>query len=340
VIWVELVVLPIAAVTAAYMLTGRFHGYATSRLIDVPNDRSSHVVPTPRGGGIAIVAVVLVLLPVLTLLGILSSPIACAIFGAGAIVAVVGFADDHGHVKRRWRLLAHFGAGIWLVAWMGGPPPLVLPIAGMYAAWISYPLAVLFVAWLVNVFNFMDGIDGIASTEVATVSVAGAIVCYLVSEDVSCLVLPLVVAAAAIGFLLWNWPPARIFLGDVGSGFLGVVMAGLSLQAGWVRPQLFWSWVILLGVFVVDATVTLVRRAVRGDPFQEAHRVHAYQHAAVRFGAHRPVTLATGLINIIWLLPLALAVGSGYLEGVVGAVIAYIPLVVAALWLKAGKPPG
>jgi Fuc2NAc and GlcNAc transferase len=117
-------------------------------------------------------------------------------------------------------------------------------------------------------------------------------------------------------------------------------MAALSLQAGWAKPELFWSWLILLGVFVVDATVTLLRRALRGDPFQEAHRSHAYQHAALRFGAHVPVTVATGLINLLWLLPLAVLVAAGYLAGAIGVVIAYIPLVVAALWLKAGKSAG
>jgi len=338
--WLILIGIPVAALGAVYLLTRRFLGYATGRLLDVPNDRSSHVAPTPRGGGIAIVAIVLLALPILTLIGTISWQTACAFFGAGVFVASVGFADDHGHVKRRWRLIAHFGAGLWLVAWLGGPPPLALPAGILYSGWLAYPLAVLYVAWLVNAFNFMDGIDGIASVEVASASIGGAIVSYLAAPDAAISAVALMVAGAVIGFLLLNRPPARIFLGDVGSGFLGVVMAGLSLQAGWVAPRLFWSWVILLGVFVVDATITVVRRAVRGDPFHEAHRVHAYQQAAVRFGAHLPVTVATGLINVFWLLPIALLVEARHLEGVYGVLIAYIPLVAVALWLKAGRAAG
>ena len=186
----------------------------------------------------------------------------------------------------------------------------------------------------------MDGIDGIAAVEVTTVSVGGALLYLLaVPGDVRWMT-PLVVAGATLGFLRWNWPPAKIFMGDVGSGFLGLVLAALSLEAGWAEPRLFWAWAILLGVFVVDATVTLVRRTARGDRFYEAHRTHAYQHAAVRLGAHLPVTVATGLITLAWLLPLAALVAVGTLEGISGVLIAYTPLVFAALWLNAGKPPG
>ena len=127
-------------------------------------------------------------------------------------------------------------------------------------------------------------------------------------------------------------------MGDAGSGFLGLMLAVLSLQAGWVVNRLFWSWVILLGVFVVDATVTLIRRMAHGERFYEAHRSHAYQHAAVHRGAHMPVTLAVGVINLCWLLPVALMVALGWLDGLLGVLIAYAPLVVAAVRLKAGRP--
>jgi len=148
---------------------------------------------------------------------------------------------------------------------------------------------------------------------------------------------PLAVAAAVTGFLFWNFPPAKIFMGDAGSGFLGIVLGVMSLHAAWVAPQLFWSWVILLGVFVVDATVTLLRRLLRGDKVYEAHRSHAYQFASRRFGSHLPVTLAVAAIDLVWLLPIALWVGVGGLDGVLGVALAYVPLVMLAMKFRAGE---
>src|SRR5690606_31724175 len=134
-------------------------------------------------------------------------------------------------------------------------------------------------------------------------------------------------------FLVWNFPPARIFMGDVGSGFLGIVLGVMSLHAAAASADLFWSWAILLGVFVVDATLTLMRRLLRGEKVHEAHRSHAYQHASRRSG-HRAVTLATAGITLAGLFPIALAVLNGWLPGPLGIFIAYSPLV--ALGLRFG----
>jgi len=335
-----LVLFPLAAVAGAYLVTGRVLGYATHRLVDVPNDRSSHAVPTPRGGGVSIVVITLVAIVALTAIGVLPWTVSLGMFGAGLIVAGIGFADDHRHVHPGLRLLAHFVAAAWLVGWIG--PVVSLPIAGRVVdlSFAAYPLAILYVVWVLNLSNFMDGIDGIAAIEALTVTVSSAIVYALSARVGADMLVPLTVAGAVLGFLIWNWPPARIFMGDVGSGFLGVMMAALSLEAAQLSPRLFWAWLILLGVFIVDATVTLVRRTVRGDRFYEAHRTHAYQHAAVRFGSHRRVTIATGLITLIWLLPIAIVVGNGTVDGALGLLAAYIPLIALVLWLKAGQAMG
>jgi Fuc2NAc and GlcNAc transferase len=193
-----------------------------------------------------------------------------------------------------------------------------------------------YIVWMINLTNFMDGIDGIASVETVTVSLAGMCLCVAAS----CVASPVagVLAAATLGFLIWNWPPAKIFMGDAGSGFLGGMLAVLSLQAARTSPALFWGWVILLGVFVVDATITLLRRMVRGEPVHEAHRSHAYQRAAIRYGGHRPVTLAIGAINLCWLFPLAWLVAAGQLDGLAAVLVAYAPLVALTVWLDAGGP--
>lgn len=320
------------------LLTGLVRRYALARsLLDVPNARSSHTAPTPRGGGVAIVAVTLAGLSVLAVSGGLSWPALWAVMGAGGLVALVGFLDDHGHIAARWRLLAHFAAAAWALAWLGGMPP--LPAFGTLfdLGWLGAALAAVYLVWLLNLYNFMDGIDGIASVEAIAVGLGGAVL-YLLTGHPSHAMVPLVLAAAAAGFLFWNFPPARIFMGDAGSGFLGIVLGVLSLQAAWQAPQLFWSWVILLGVFIVDATLTLLRRLLRGEKVYEAHRSHAYQHASRHFGRHLPVTLAVVAIDLCWLLPIALWVGVGGLEGMLGVALAYLPLIVLALKFRAGMP--
>jgi Fuc2NAc and GlcNAc transferase len=160
---------------------------------------------------------------------------------------------------------------------------------------------------------------------------------YWLADFNSLITLPLFLATSVLGFLCWNFPPARIFMGDAGSGFLGIILGLLSLQAAWLSQELLWMWLILLGVFVVDATVTLMRRLLRGDKVYEAHRSHAYQFAARRFGRHLPVTLAVIAINLFWLLPVAASVVLWEVDGALALVLAYIPLVLLAIKFHAGE---
>lgn len=319
------------------VLTGLLRRYALARsVLDIPNARSSHSVPTPRGGGVAIVLSFLVVLPLLALSqGLAWAPL-LALLGAGAWVAVVGFLDDHGHIAARWRLLSHFAAAIWALGWLGGSAPLQLFGVAFDLGWIGNGLAAIYLVWMLNLYNFMDGIDGIAGVEAVTVCIGGALLYVLLGRGELAL-LPLLLAAASAGFLVWNFPPAKIFMGDAGSGFLGLILGILSLQAAWVAPQLLWSWLILLAVFVVDATWTLMRRLLRGDKVYEAHRSHAYQYASRRAGRHLPVTLAVLGLNLLWLLPLALLVASGKVDGLLGFLLASAPLVALAIKYEAGR---
>ena len=221
--------------------------------------------------------------------------------------------------------------------WLNGVPPLQVRGTLVDLGWLGSGLATLYLVWLINLTNFMDGIDGIAAVECITVSFGGVLLYVLSGPSSLQWLMPLMLASACLGFLVWNWPPAKIFMGDVGSGFLGFMLAALSLQAARLSPRLFWGWVILLGIFVVDATFTLLRRIMRGERFYEAHRTHAYQYAARRFG-HRPVTLAVARS-----MPVAAAsrdvAASGAVDGLIGVVIAYVPLCAAAIWFRAGQPP-
>lgn len=333
--------LPVVAGVALF-LTGWLRRYALARsLLDIPNARSSHSEPTPRGGGVAIVVSFLLALSLLAGMGLIVWPLAWALLGAGAGIAVQGFLDDHGHIAARWRLLGHFVAAIWALFWLGGLPPVVMFGFTVELGWLGHVLAAVYLVWLLNLYNFMDGIDGIASVEAICVCLGGALLYFLWniagSTQTTEFLVPLILAAAVAGFLFWNFPPARIFMGDAGSGFLGITLGVLSLQAAWVAPQFLWSWLILLGVFVVDATFTLLRRLLRGDRVYEAHRSHAYQYASRRFGGHLSVTLAVTALNLLWLLPIALWVVWGGLDGLVGLVIAYAPLIGLAVKYKAGE---
>lgn len=322
---------------ATFLLTAILRRYAVSKsLIDIPNARSSHVTATPRGGGVAIVVVFLISLFFLYAFGVISVAYFWAISGAGGAIASIGFMDDHGHIAAGRRLLGHFAAACWLLAWIGGLPLMQLFGVSVDLGGAGFVIAAFYLVWLLNLYNFMDGIDGIASVE-AISTCLGACLLYWLAGLHSLIWPPLLLAASVAGFLCWNFPPAKIFMGDAGSGFLGIVLGGLSLQGAWASAPMLWAWLILLGVFIVDATVTLLRRLFRGEKVYEAHRSHAYQFASRRFGKHLKVTVAVGVINIFWLLPVAACVLCLGLDGALGLVLAYIPLIALAIRFHAGE---
>jgi len=327
----------LAAGILAWLMTAALRRYALSRsLLDIPNARSSHTLPTPRGGGLSFVIVFLVALSSLGWGGDVAPSALASLLGAGGLVALIGFMDDHGHIAARWRLLGHFAAAGWGLFCIGGLPPLTVFGMPLAPVWLSAIIGLLYLVWLLNLYNFMDGIDGIASIEAICVCLGGSLLYWLTGHAQEAL-LPFLLAATVAGFLVWNFPPARIFMGDAGSGFLGIVLGLLALLAGWVNPLLFWGWLILLGVFVVDATFTLGRRLLRGEKVYEAHRSHAYQYASRRHASHRRVTLAVAAINLGWLMPVAMAVVLLELDGALGTLLAYAPLIVLALIYQAGK---
>jgi len=322
----------------SYTLTGLLRRYALAKsLLDVPNERSSHSIPTPRGGGISIVVTFLAGLFYLWATNLLNDEVFIALSGAGIFVAIIGFIDDHGHIAARWRLLGHFSAACWIVFWLGGLPLLVIFGHSVDIGWVGHLFVVFVLVWLLNLYNFMDGIDGIAGVEaLSTTLVAGLL--YLAmfdNQDMSSLCL--LMFAAVIGFLIWNFPPAKIFMGDAGSGFLGLMLGALALYSAHVDASMLWVWLILLGVFIVDATYTLLRRLLRGEKIYEAHRSHAYQYASRKYGSHRVVTLSVLAINLLWLTPWSVTVALGVVDGALGTIIAYMPLLFMARRFRAGE---
>lgn len=332
-----LIPLVLLSLIAAAVLTHQMRRYALrAGQLDRPNARSSHVVPTPRGGGVSFVVTTLVATAVVGLLRAIPGALALGMLVGGTLVAGIGLLDDRRGVPARWRFLIHLTAIGWLLWTLDGWNAGLLASTGDGVRALLMGVAVVGGVWLINLTNFMDGIDGIAGTEALT-TCAGIVACSLLrGAHPGAVVLPLALAAGTLGFLLWNWPPARIFMGDAGSGFLGFCFATFTFDAAASDPQLFWCCLILLGVFITDATVTIIRRQLRGERVTEAHRTHGYQHAARRWGAHRPVTTTVALVNVLWLLPCALLAASDRLSGPVALLCAYAPLLVLAGWARSG----
>jgi Fuc2NAc and GlcNAc transferase len=295
----------IVAFLASVLLTALVRSYLLRRkVLDIPNGRSSHSAPIPRGGGLSIVVVSLGIVVWFAYRGAISASLGWALIGGGLAVAGIGFLDDHFAVPARLRLLVHFAAAGWALWRLNGMGPLHLGGIIWDWGWVGQIVALVGLVWMINLYNFMDGIDGLAGLEALWVSALGGLL--LAWSGLGGLAgCAQVLAAASAGFLVWNWPPAKIFMGDVGSGFLGFVFGVLAISGAKERPWLLWPCLILLAVFIVDSILTLVRRLISGERWYEAHCSHAYQHAARRWGSHSKVTLTIAAVNVAWLFPLA-----------------------------------
>jgi Fuc2NAc and GlcNAc transferase len=303
--FVALLLLAVIAFVAAAALTGLVRIYALRHaLLDIPSARSAHTISTPRGGGLAIAVVVLGTVVGLGLSGSLSAPIVTALSGGGGLVAAVGWIDDHRSSSPLWRACAHLVAACWALYWLGGFPEWKLGATSVRLEWGGAVLAGLGIAWLTNLYNFMDGTDGLAGIQGACAGGMGALLLALNGEW-GIAAVSLVLAAACAGFLVWNWPPAKIFMGDVGSYLIGYTFAVLALSSESRGALLVLTWFILLSIFICDATFTLIRRMLSGERWYAAHCGHAYQRLVQIGFSHRDLALRVLALNLVILWPLA-----------------------------------
>ena len=339
---IEIILLLIGVFACSVLLTTLIRKYAISRqIVDIPNQRSSHTQVTPRGGGVSILISFSLSLLILFFYDNIELNTFLAFFFGGLVVGAIGFLDDHQDIQAVWRLIVHFLAALWAIYWIGGHYVVDLQ-DGILQHGVYADLAAIFIiVWLLNLYNFMDGIDGIASIEAITTANFAAILIYMnspIGEDgYDYILLLLILIASVCGFLVWNWPPAKIFMGDGGSSYLGYLFALFAIATAVANIMSIWAWFILLGVFIVDATFTLFSRIVQGERWYEAHRSHAYQIAARKWNSHCRVTVAVLFINIFWLFPLAGLAASIPEWGIALTVFAYMPLIILAIKLRAGK---
>lgn len=306
-------------------------------ILDIPNVRSSHAAPTPRGGGLAVVTAFIGALIWLVSAKFLQFNVALVLIAGGGAVALTGYLDDRKTLRASIRICVHIFAAAFVVTVLGGVTEPTLRNMGLHGIWAGTVLGLIALTWSTNLFNFMDGIDGIAASEAIFVAGGGALLNWGYGGDSGLTAAMLVLVAATFGFLIWNWPPARIFMGDVGSGFLGFTLAVLALAASRHSGIPIEVWVILSGVFLVDSTVTLLRRIARGDRWFEAHRLHAYQYLARRWQAHLPVTVLVIVINLIWLFPWAWIAAIYPAHAMSYLLAALVPLIVIAPLVGAGR---
>ncbi len=268
-------------------------------ILDLPNERSSHTVPTPKGGGIAIVGI---LIPVWYWLAAPAGGQAALVLSAAAFgLALLSWIDDLKEIQAGWRLLGQAVAVSLVFALT--PPPLLFgsalpPSVDMLVTGVLW-------LWFINVYNFMDGIDGLAATQTITIGAGITLLAAIAGLGWVFAAQGLAAAAAGLGFLWWNRPPARIFMGDVGSVTLGFLLGWLLLEVA--RSGLGAAALILPLYFLADATVTLIRRALRLQPLWRAHREHYYQQAIDAGASHGSVVARVLAVNLLLIGLAALA---------------------------------
>ncbi len=306
-------------------------------LLDHPNERSLHQRPTTRSGGLAITLAIL--LGGIGISFLTSAPDQLLWLGTGSlIIATVSFRDDLSHVHPAIRISVHFLVALMLVFAGFAIDAVVLPgLRWQLFPWLATVVTCLYVAWLMNLYNFMDGMDGFAGGMgvfgFGTFAVLGALGGQAVFAGLSG-----VIAAAAGGYLLFNFPPARIFMGDAGSSLLGFLAAGLSLWASAAGIFPLWIAVLVFSPFIVDATVTLGRRFWRRERVWEAHKSHCYQRLVQLGWGHRKTVLWEYFLMMLCSVSAAVAL---YIEPtqqwwlLTFWIIVYVILIALVNWLEA-----
>lgn len=308
-------------------------------LIQAPNHRSAHDRPTPVGGGLGVVVAG-------TAVGVaLLQPPSWSNGTAALLLALplaaVSLRNDIREISAGMRLAVQTAVWGGVLGALGDVPALDLPLVSFHGPILSM-LLLFFGVWWINLFNFMDGIDGIAGSQAVFMLTLGVVLAAGGGEEIAAnpeLGWMLGLAGATVGFLFLNWAPARIFMGDVGSTYLAfmiLALAMLTVHAGWLD---YATWLIMGAIFVADTSYTLLVRMHRGDKWYEPHDLHGYQILFRRWGSHARVARLAVVVNLVWVAPLALASVLFPLWNWGLVALTYAPLVAAEIILGAGVSP-
>lgn len=276
---------------ASFLLTYFIKNYAIKKsLIASVNERSSHTTPTPHGGGIAISLTWFAGLIYLYFTNSIETELFHALL-FGSIISIVSFFDDIYELSPKLRLFVQSSVAMAGLFALGGFATLTFGFFDIQNPIITNIFAFFMIIWFINLYNFLDGINGYAGSQAVFLALAGFV---LFGGDHF-----LVLAIAVLGFLYWNWNKAKIFMGDVGSTLLGYNIAIFTIYYANQEPSNLWIWIILFGVFWFDATLTLVRRKLNGEQLSQAHKKHAYQRLTQAGWSHFKVTNYSIGLNLI-----------------------------------------
>ena len=272
-------------------------------IIANPNFRNLHQNPTPRGGGIVFSTVFLIAIFVLWCSSSISADLMLAIFFGGMIAAYFGFIDDVIEVGAQAKLFVQCMLAAWVLLCFGGIPLMDIPWTPYF---IDLVISWFAMVWLMNAYNFMDGSDGMAASGAIFFCLAAIVSLSLVSGDVTLITIFGLLAVSCIGFLLSNWPPARIFMGDSGSLFLGYFFCALIAKTVTGGEMSLWTWLIMLAYFLGDTTTTSTLRIFLVKPWYGVHRSHAYQNLVRINQNHLKVLSGILFFHFLWLFPLVI----------------------------------
>ena len=303
-----------------------------SRVLDLPNDRSSHIIPTPRGAGLAVIPIVAAMWVAVAIAWEQAASLALVWPAMAALfLCALSWFDDLKGLPPLFRFCAHI---LVVAVLLYVQPSEILYAQGLLPVWADRLVAGFIWVWFINLFNFMDGIDGISGVETLAIG-SGVAAMAFGSAMVEPLALPaLILAGAALGFLVLNWHPAKIFLGDSGSVPLGLLLGWLLLE---LAAAGYWAAALILPLYyLADATITILRRLARGEKIWQAHRQHFYQRAVAGGASHARVSVMIALANV-GLVVLALLSAISAFGSLVGAAL-ITALLLAAMQRRARAP--
>jgi Fuc2NAc and GlcNAc transferase len=275
----------------------------SNKVLATPNHRTLHEIAIPKGGGIVfstltVFSVVLVWWKIQ-----LADDLLWVLVTGGLAASIFGFLDDLKNIRASIKLIMHILLSAWTVYWLDGCEQFLIDWVPRY---LSLPLIFFFLVWMINGYNFIDGIDGMAASGAIFISLTIALVMFLTVGYTETIYVFIFLATAVSGFLIFNWPKASIFMGDSGSVFLGYNFGVLLIFTVMNGDVSIWTWLVVLGYFLSDVVVTQILRVILVKKWWHAHRSHAYQNLARITGNHLKVTRGVAVYNLFWILPLTI----------------------------------
>ena len=299
--WYKYLIIP---AVVSYFGIILYRRVAISRdIVAIPNFRNLHASPLPVGGGIVFSFVFVFSLFFIWWLNQISDDLFWVLAVGGGSAALFGFLDDLKDIRASSKLVAQFFLSGWLLFWLGGGTLLSIDWIPVL---VAIPVTALFLVWMVNAYNFMDGIDGMAVSGAVFVFGAITLVMLLTNSKSEFIIAPVLLLTTTSTFMVFNWPPASIFMGDSGSVFLGYIFGALILFTVKSGDISIWTWLIVFGYFFADTTITQLMRIILVKKWYLPHRSHAYQNLARITGSHLKVTGGVVLYNVVWILPLTI----------------------------------